>query len=77
MNAPRLPVGHADRTLELEEHIESTLNALMEDVVSAGWTVDEAQAAVRNIADIFKARCEAYADTDRKIAEAMARSSKH
>lgn len=70
MKPPRLPVEHPDRLLELEEHLESTLNFLMDDAVAAGWEVDEAQKAVRSIADIFRARHEANLDTERQISEA-------
>lgn len=41
----------------------------------AGWEVDEAQAAVRNIADLFKARHEANLDTDRQISEARKKAA--
>jgi hypothetical protein len=56
MNAPRLPADHADRVLELEEQLESAVNSLMDNAVTAGWSVDEAQAAVRNIAGVFAER---------------------
>ena len=48
----------------------SLANFLMDDAVAAGWEVDEAQKAVRSIADIFRARHEANLDTERQISEA-------
>ena len=70
MKPPRLALSHPDRLLELEEHIEATLNFLMDDVVASGWEVEEAQNAVRNIADIFKARHDSNRETDRQVSEA-------
>jgi hypothetical protein len=75
MKPPRLAPTHPDRILDLEAHIESTLNFLMDDCVRAGWEVDEARQAVRNIADLFKARHEAYRDDERRISEERKKSA--
>jgi hypothetical protein len=75
MNPPRLVLDHPDRILDLEVHIESTLNFLMDDCVAAGWEVDEARQAVLNIAEVFKARHEAYQCDERRISEERKKSA--
>lgn len=73
MQPPRLPASHPDRILECEEAIEAGVVALIEAGTGAGYTATEVALAISSVADNLILAAAANADTDRQIAEALAR----
>ena len=72
---PRLPAGHPDRVIELEEELEAALTAIMDRAAEAGWHQAEVAAAVTSLARNYILRLEANAETERQIVEARKRLS--
>ena len=52
IKAPKQDGDYADRFLDCQEAIENKIQQVMEDAIRAGWTREEAAAALVEVADL-------------------------
>jgi hypothetical protein len=78
MKAPRLPSNHDDRLLDCQEQIEDAFIELVDRARAVGWNHREVVMAIGQLSQYYLDAIAANEDTERQIAEAMARqSTKH
>lgn len=72
ISGPRIPFEHPDRFLSCQEEIDAAVREIIHAAVLAGWTEQEASAALVEVADNRMLALVANAETDAMIALATA-----
>ncbi|WP_438752086.1 hypothetical protein [Pararhizobium sp. O133] len=70
ITAPRITFDHADRFLSCQEAIDAAACDMIAAAVRAGWTEQEAIAALAEVADNRMLGCLANHETEDRIAAA-------
>ncbi|KQS89827.1 hypothetical protein [Rhizobium sp. Leaf386] len=73
ITAPRITFDHPDRFLSCQEVIDAAARDMIAAAVRAGWTEQEATAALVEVADNRMLGLAANAATEQKIAAAKVR----
>lgn len=73
MKQPRQAGLYPDRHLECQEALESRVIAIIDEGKAAAWSIADITTALIALADNQMLADQANADTDRQIAEALAR----
>ena len=73
MNKPRQTGSYPDRRIDCQFAMEGRFLELIDDAEDAGWSAEEAVAALIDLADNHVLGLKANEDTDRQIREALER----
>jgi hypothetical protein len=73
MNHARQPLNYPDRFLDCQAAMEDHFNEIMEAAQSAGWTAEEASAAIIDLADNYILKLFSNDETLREIVDTKLR----
>jgi hypothetical protein len=76
MHGPRTSDSYPDRQLDCEMDLEAAVISLIDQGAAVGWSVADVTSALVALADKLLLADRANAETDRQIADALARLGK-